>query len=128
MIDLVYERDLTAMKFAILRGSYHTKVVLMIAEDLRIQPNQLRKHLIATLDMITLESLASRYDTAQAYNEPDEIREALGYEMYTRFIPIIQREVMDKACMMVITMVQDGYYGPDAIIAAKKQIVEEVFL
>ncbi|PKL59006.1 MAG: hypothetical protein CVV33_09870, partial [Methanomicrobiales archaeon HGW-Methanomicrobiales-4] len=120
MIDLVYERDLTSMKFAILKGVYHAKVVIMIAEDLNIQPNQLRKHLIKNLDMITLESIAPRYDTAHTYDEPDEIRRALGYELYTRFIPIIPKSVMDEACMRAKTMIQDGYYEPDAIIASKK--------
>ncbi|MFH0966886.1 MAG: hypothetical protein V1862_04295 [Methanobacteriota archaeon] len=127
MIDLVYERDLTAMKFAILKGVYHAKIVLMMAEDLNIQPNQLRKHLIKTLDMITLESIAPRYDAAQTDYEHDEIRKALGYELYTRFIPIIPKNVMDEACMRAKTMIQDGYYEPDAIIAAKKYIAEEVF-
>jgi len=127
MIDLEYERDLTSMKFAILKGAYHAKVVLIIAEDLNIQPNQLRRHLIKTLDMITLESLAPRYGVALTHDEPDEIRRALGYELYTRFIPIIPNNVMDEACMRAKTMVQNGFYEPDAIIAAKKYIEGEVF-
>ena len=127
MTDLVYERNLTSMKFAILKGVYHAKLVLMMAEDLNIQPHQLRKHLIETLDMITLESIAPRYDVAKTCIEPDEIKKALGYDLYTRYIPIIPIEVMDEACRTAKKMVQDGYYEPDAIIAAKQYISIEVF-
>ena len=128
MTNLSYERDLTSMKFAILKGAYHAKIVLMIAEDLAIQPHQLRRHLIATLDMITLESIAPRYDVAKTFDEPDEIKKALGYELYTRFIPIIPVPVMDEACYRAKSLIRDGYYEPDAIIAAKKYIAEEVFV
>jgi len=127
MIDLVYERDLTSMKFAILKGVYHAKVVLMIAEDLNIQPNQLRRYLIKNLDMITLESLAPRYDVAMAFDEQDEIKKALGFEPYTRFIPIIPKPVMDEAYNQARNMVLNGYYEPDAIVAAKKYIAEVIF-
>lgn len=127
MIDLAYERDLTSMKFAILKGAYHAKLVLLMAEDLGIQPHQLRRHLIATLDMITLESIAPRYDTAHTRDEPDEIKKALGYELYTRFIPIIPKDIMDEACNRAKVLVRDGYYLPDAVITAKQYIAEEVF-
>jgi len=128
MTTLAYERDLTAMKFAILKGVYHARVVLAMAEDLRIQPHQLRKHLISTLDMITLESLAPRYDTALKCDEPDEIKKALGYELYTRFIPIIPEEIMNEACIRAKKQILDGFYEPDAITAAKQYIAEEIFL
>jgi hypothetical protein len=128
MTELTYERDLTAMKFAILKGTYHAKVVLILAEDLMIQPYQLRKHLIATLDMITLESLAPRYDSAQTCENPDPIKKSLGYDLYTRYIPIIPLKVMDEACMQARKMIQDGFYEPDAIIAARQFIAQEVFL
>jgi hypothetical protein len=127
MIDLVYERDLTAMKIAILKGAYHAEIVLIMAEDLLIQPHHLIKHLIATLDMITLEAMAPRYDTAQMYSEPDEIKNALGYELYTRFIPIIPKPVMNEACIRAKALISDGYYEPDAIYAAKQFIIGEVF-
>lgn len=127
MTEMAYERDLTAMKFAILKGAYHAKVVLAMAEDLNIQPHQLRRHLIQTLDMITLESIAPRYDVAKSEVNPDPVKAALGYDLYTRFIPIIPCSVMDDACSQVTAMVKDGYYEPDAIIAAKKFIAREVF-
>lgn len=126
-MNLAYERDLTAMKYAILKGVYHAKIVLVMAEDLLIQPFQLRKHLIATLDMITLESLAPRYDTARTIEEPDEVKKALGYELYTKYIPIIPQPVMDQAVIQAKKLIQDGYYEPDAITAAKKYIASEVF-
>jgi hypothetical protein len=122
-----YERDLTAMKYNILKGVYHAKIVLAVAEDLAIQPHQLRRHLIDTLDMITLESLAARYDASKTFDEPDEIKKALGYERYTRFIPIIPVPVMDTAWYQAKGMIRDGYYEPEAIIAAKKYITGEVF-
>lgn len=127
MTNLAYERDLTSMKFAILKGVYHAKIVLMMAEDLAVQPHQLRRHLIETLDMITLESIAPRYDAAKTFDEPDEIKKALGYELYTRFIPIIPVHVMDNACYKAKSLIRDGYYEPDAIIEAKKYIAGEVF-
>jgi hypothetical protein len=126
-MNLAYERDLTAMKYAIVKGVYHAKIVLVMAEDLLIQPFQLRKHLIATLDMITLESLAPRYDTARTIEEPDEVKKALGYELYTKYIPIIPQPVMDQAVIQAKKLIQDGYYEPDAITAAKKYIASEVF-
>lgn len=127
MTEMAYERDLTAMKFAILKGAYHAKVVLAMAEDLNIQPHQLRRHLIQTLDMITLESIAPRYDNAKSTINPDPVKAALGYDLYTRFIPIIPESVMDEACTRVSTMVNDGYYEPDAIAEAKRFIAKEVF-
>lgn len=127
MTEMAYERDLTAMKFAILKGAYHAKVVLAMAEDLNIQPHQLRRHLIQTLDMITLESIAPRYDVANSEINPDPVKASLGYDLYTRFIPIIPCSVMDEACTRVASMIKDGYHEPDAITEAKKFIAREVF-
>ena len=126
-MNLAYERDLTAMKYAILKGVYHARIVLTLAEDLGIQPHQLRRHLISTLDMITLESLAPRYDMALLSDEPDSVKKALGYDRYTRFIPIIPVPVMDQAVLLAKEQIRDGFYEPDAIAEAKKYIAEEVF-
>lgn len=127
MTALAYERNLTSMKFAILKGAYHAKIVLFMAEDLNIAPHRMRKHLIETLDMITLESMAPRYDAAKVCDEPDEMKKALNYHLYTRYIPIIPQQVMDEACLKATRLMQEGYYEPDAIIAAKQYLAAEVF-
>jgi hypothetical protein len=126
-MNLTYERDLTAMKYAILKGPYHAKIILTLAEELGIQPHRLRKHLIATLDMITLESMGPRYDSAQTFDEPDEIKRTLNYELFTRFIPVIPVSVMDQAVLLAKKQIHEGYYEPDAIITAKNYIAAEIF-
>ncbi|NLV27564.1 MAG: hypothetical protein GXY48_10435 [Methanomicrobiales archaeon] len=94
----VYERDLYGMKFAILKSPYHKKVVKTCAEILGIAPMRVRKIFIENLDMLMLESLGARYDSWMEHGDPDGgIRREIGYDLFTRYIPIISQDIMNKA-------------------------------
>ena len=94
----VYERDLFGMKYAILKSPYHKKVITTCAEILDIPPMKMRQILIEQLDMMMLESIIARYDswTLNGDKEPG-IRKNIGYELFTRYIPIIPEPVMEMA-------------------------------
>jgi hypothetical protein len=55
----VYARDLSGMKYAILKSPYHKKVVTACAEMLGVPPMLVRRMCIERLDMMTLESLGA---------------------------------------------------------------------
>ena len=93
----IYTRDLFGMKFSILKSPYHTKVVTACSEMLGIPPMKMRRRLIENLDMMTLESLGVRYDSWLIHGDKEQgIRREIGYDLFTSFIPIISREIMEK--------------------------------
>ena len=94
----VYERDLFGMKFAILKSPYHKMVVKTCAEMLGVPPMRVRRYFIENLDMLMLESLGARYDSWMEHGDPDGgIRREIGFDLFTRYIPIISQDVMNKA-------------------------------
>ncbi len=94
----VYARDLSGMKYAILKSPYHKKVVTACAEMLGVPPMLVRRMCIERLDMMTLESLGARYDSWKERGDTEGgIKRAIGYDLFTSFIPIIAPEIMDQA-------------------------------
>lgn len=94
----IYERDLYGMKFSILKSPYHKKVITTCAEMLDIPPMKMRRILIEQLDMMMLESLGARYDSWTLHGDKEPgIRQNIGFELFTRYIPIITEDVMEMA-------------------------------
>ena len=96
----IYERDLYGMKYSILKSPYHKKVVTVCSEKLGVPPMKLRRRLIENLDMMMLESLGARYDSWMEHGDKEGgVRHEIGYELFTTYIPIVSREIMDKAML-----------------------------
>lgn len=94
----IYERDLYGMKYSILKSPYHKKVITTCAEMLDIPPMKMRQILIEQLDMMMLESLGARYDSWSLNGDKEPgIRKNIGYDLFTRYIPIIPEPVMEMA-------------------------------
>ena len=60
MSGYLYEKDLVAMKYAILISTRHDRLVREIAGDLGISPQNLRRYMIERFDMILMENLPAR--------------------------------------------------------------------
>lgn len=100
----VYERDLYSMKYAILKSPYHKKVVTNCADILGIPPMKMRRLLIENLDMMMLESLGVRYDSWLLHGDKEGgIKKEIGYELFTSFIPVIPKEIMEESIQPMIT-------------------------
>lgn len=94
----VYERDLYEMKYAILKSPYHKKVITACADLLEIPPMKMRRLLIENLDMMMLESLGARFDSWMNQVDRNEgVRREIGYDLFTRFIPVISQADLDKS-------------------------------
>ena len=118
----VYERDLYGMKYAILKSPFHKKVVTTCAEMLGVPPMQLRRVLIENLDMLMLESLGARYTSWEQHGDQNsEIKREIGYELFTRYIPIISEETMQHA----LEQAGDSGGTDEAKALLRKQVFEE---
>lgn len=94
----IYERDLYGMKYSILKSPYHKKVVTACAEILGIPPMKMRRLLIENLDMLMIESLGARYDSWMTRGDTEGgMRREIGYELFTSFIPVISRDIMQQS-------------------------------
>ncbi len=69
MTGYLYEKDLSAMKYAILTSTRHDQVVRSIAAELNIRQIKLRKLMMDHFDMMLLENLPARYDQGRMANE-----------------------------------------------------------
>lgn len=93
----IYERDLYGMKYAILKSPYHKRVVTACADMLGITPMQMRRIFIENLDMLMLESLGARFDSWKMQgDQTGGIRHEIGYDLFTKYIPIIPEKIMKE--------------------------------
>jgi hypothetical protein len=129
MTRYLYEKDLVAMKYAILISTRHDRLVREIARDLGMSHQNLRKYMIDRFDMILMENLPARYEAGKAEIGNDApLADALGRVLYTRYIPLLERETMNGILEQVRAMIVQGVPQEEAVARGKKMIGEELRL
>lgn len=88
-MEILYEKDLRAMKFHILTSTRHHRVVQDLAARLGLPVQEMRRHLIRRLDMQHLENLPARYDAWVAVGDEDPLARALAADLLTGSIPLL---------------------------------------
>lgn len=125
MSDYLYENDLVSQKYRILVAARHDHLVRQIAVDLGIPVQELRRYLIEHLDMILLENLPARAETADANADPkDVIATSIGREKYTAYVPIVPVAAMESIFHDVNERVRTGSPIGEAVAHGKAQIRE----
>jgi energy-converting hydrogenase A subunit M len=111
------------MKYAILVSTRHDQVVREISGILRIPVQQTRRILIEEMDMILLENLPARYQASRDQTDPkDRVATALGSEVLTRAIPILDKGTMETVIRRVKDMVSGGMAEERAIDAGREML------
>ena len=123
-----YLYDLTKIKYAALISPRHNKVVQHLASDMGCNIQVMRKILMENVDMILLESIASRYEayTEGFFDTEDEITSVLKPHLYTRVIPIISEEQMNRIRAEVQSRIDAGTGRDEACSAGKKMVAREI--
>jgi hypothetical protein len=123
MSGYLYEKDLTAMKYAILVSTRHDRVVREISGILRMPVQQTRQILIEEMDMILLENLPVRYQASQDRTDPtDTVATALGSEILTRAVPILDKGAMDAVIRRVRDLISGGMAEERAIDEGREML------
>ena len=126
MTRYLYEKDLRPMKYTILTSTKHDEAVRAIARRLGMTDAKLRMVLIRRFDMSLLENLESRWQMGQRHaNDGDPVAEELGYELFTRFIPLVDTETMQTIYSDTTAMTQEIPFE-EAIARGRERIREAV--
>jgi hypothetical protein len=124
-MDLLYEKDLRPFKFRILLSSRHQALLQTLAVRLGVQIQLLRKRMIERFDMQLLENLPARYEAAETIPEDsDPIDIALGMELFTRIIPLLDIDVMSTIRQNVGTLLKNGSSVEEAVMSGRAMIKE----
>ncbi len=127
MTGYLYEKDLSAMKYAILTSTRHDRVVRSIAEELNIPQIKLRKWMIDHFDMMLLENLPARYDQGRMAMETNPpLEKKIGAALYTRAVPLISDGEMERIRKEVYALVKEGRPENDAVLAGREMIREVI--
>jgi energy-converting hydrogenase A subunit M len=125
-VKFLYEKDLRQMKYTILTSTKHDETVRAIAERLGMSDAKLRMMLIRRFDMSLLENLESRWQMGQRHaNDGDPVAEELGYELFTRFIPLVDTETMQTIYTDTQAMTQEIPFE-EAIARGRARIREAI--
>jgi energy-converting hydrogenase A subunit M len=128
MSTTIYEKDLTAMKYAILVSSRHDRVVREIAADLQVGVQQLRRYIIEHFDMMLMENIPARYEAGKKDDSVEEpIARELGMELYTRYVPLFAKKQIGPVIDEVEMLVAEGKPEKEAIRVGKA-ILGEVLI
>ncbi len=124
-MEILYEKDLRAMKFNILTSTRHHRVVQELAARLGLPVQELRRHLIRRLDMQHLENLPARYDAWVAAGDGDPLERALAADFLSRSVPFIPS---DAAGTIIAEVRQraDGGGDREAALAHGRARIHEV--
>jgi energy-converting hydrogenase A subunit M len=121
----LYEKDLRQMKYTILTSMRHDETVHAIAERLGISDAKLRMVLIRRFDMSLLENLESRWQMGQQHaDDGDPVAEELGCELFTRFIPLVDPDVMRSIYDETTAMIGNGSSRDEALAKGRARVRE----
>ncbi|MDD1672277.1 MAG: DUF1959 domain-containing protein [Methanomicrobiales archaeon] len=127
-MDLLYEKDLRPFKFRILMSSRHEALLRALAARFGVSVPVIRKRMIERFDMQLLENLPARYEAAEQMSEgSDPVDKALGVELFTRVIPLLDPGVMDEIRHRVGVLIKDGSSVEDAVMAGHTLVKEALF-
>jgi energy-converting hydrogenase A subunit M len=128
MTRFMYEKDLSAMKYAILTSTRHDRMVREIAADLDIPQIRLRKLMMDRFDMMLLENLPARYDQGKiSRGTENPVEKDLGTRLYTRAIPLLTTSEMDRITEKVQLLIREGRSEQEAVAAGRTMIRDVVF-
>ena len=123
MTGYLYEKDLSAMKYAILTSTRHDQVVRSIAAELNIRQIKLRKWMMDHFDMMLLENLPARYDQGRMAREMEPpLEKEIGAVLYTRAVPLLSDGEMERIKKEVYALVEEGRPEHDAVLAGREMI------
>jgi len=126
-VKYLYEKDLRQMKYTILTSTRHDETVRAIAERLGIGEAKLRRTILRRFDMSLLENLESRWQMGQEHaDNGDPVARELGYEIFTRFVPLVDTEVMQAIYNETTTMIQEGSATDEALERGRARVREAV--
>lgn len=124
-MDLLYEKDLRPFKFRILMSSRHEALLRALAARLGVQVQVLRKRMIDRFDMQLLENLPARYEAAEQIHEGrDPIDIALGMELFTRTVPLLDADIMNEIRQNVDTLLANGSSLEEAVTSGHAMMKE----
>jgi hypothetical protein len=127
MSDYLYEKDLTAMKYAILKSGRHDRLIREISTDLGIPGIKLRKYIMARFDMLLMENLPARYEQGRMMNQGEPLPDReLGSLLYSRAVPIIDEDRMKEIVAEVKAMIDTGIPEKEAVQVGKQMIREAI--
>ncbi|MDI9633554.1 MAG: DUF1959 domain-containing protein [Methanolinea sp.] len=127
MKEVLFEKDLSAVKYHILESARHDRVVREIASDLGIPHLRLRRILMERLDMILLENLPARYEEGKRVDrEAGGIEGALSAHLYTRAVPIVPPRAMAEIVEGTKALAASGVPPAEAVARGKALVREAV--
>jgi len=125
MTKYLYEKDLRKMKLNILMSPLHDRLVRTVADLYNISRQEMRKQLMEKCDMILLENLPTRYDDWIKNGDEDSlVQEALGYNLMTKYIPIIDKSDMNEILVEIQARISEGVQEESAVTEGKIMIRE----
>lgn len=120
MKEVLFEKDLSAVKYHILESARHDRVVREIATDLGIPHLRLRRVLMDRLDMILLENLPARYEEGKRVDcETGGIEGALSTHLYTRAVPLVSPQAMERIVERTRELAASGVPLGEAVAQGK---------
>jgi len=125
-MDILYEKDLRAMKFNILTSTRHHRVVQDLAARLGLPVQEMRRHLIRRLDMQHLENLPARYDVWVASGDGDPLERALAADFLTRSIPLLPPDATASILSDVKRMADGGGNRETALSEGRARLHEVI--
>ncbi|MHC1626053.1 MAG: DUF1959 family protein [Methanoculleaceae archaeon] len=123
--ELLYERDLTAMKYNIIISTRHDLAVRQVAEFFKIPVQKMRSILITRLDMSRLENLPQLIEAETDTDDP--VSAALGCRRFTCYIPLIPGEEMKRIELAVRAFIHQGM-DMETAVAEGREMEREVLL
>ncbi len=125
MTKYLYEKDLRQMKLNILVSPLHDRLVRTLGDLYNISRQEMRKQLMEKCDMVLLESLPTRYDDwIKNGDEGSLVQEALGYNLMTKHIPIINKSDMNEVLVEIQARISEGMQEESAVTEGKMMIRE----
>ena len=125
-MEILYEKDLRAMKFNILTSTRHHRVVQELAARLGLPVQELRRHLIRRLDMQHLENLPARYDAWVVSGDGDPLERALAADFLTRSVPLLPTDATGAILSEVRRMADGGGDREAALSLGRAKILEVI--
>lgn len=126
MTPWLYEQDLAVQKYRILIATQHDHLIHILASDLGISVQELRKYMIEHIDMILLENLPARYEAARAADADDPVAQGLNRQIITAGIPLIPQHRMDGIFQLTKERIEAGSTIPEAVAAGRAMIREVI--
>jgi energy-converting hydrogenase A subunit M len=127
MTGYLYEKDLRQMKYTILTSTRHDETVRDIARHLGMGEAKLRRTMLRRFDMSLLENLESRWEMGREHaDNGDPVARELGCELFTRFVPLVDTEVMQTIYNETTTMIQEGSAADEALEQGRARVREAV--